>query len=1356
MTSYRLKVVQGRDLVNANKNAVAHPHYHVFVDSIHKFTVSGCLISSPARAPIWLDSQVDVTVGPQTVVRIECWDWRTFDRGDFIGEAYLPAKLFLDVTNDKLIEHSVPLQFTPVTYGASNGVQPASSVGSLNGSANGAVTTGSVRLVLAQSQFCEKLQLHQQLQESAVRIPPNPTEYVSKLYSDLASGANFHQKHNLLKELKIVSRDLNTRVVISQRRDLLDLLMHLLDRPTLHLAEETQRVIMTLVRRDDNSTDPTFDSALALLRRFVVEKGQRFFTQELGMAPIDTRYIRVVEIIRCCAQTESLREDLYSSRVVQLILEGLARCDAKLMNVLSNTIDLFCSTESIKGLIFRDLLIALKKWVRTVGIEVAEKELFIEEIDNPEEFFENLTETHSEAQEEPSEAPWMRDRKRMQSKIVLSKNSQRYTQMPVNVLESFANAANALSEDEKKRTREMEEDATRDDAMKNYIHRSTYNRPEDRTQGSQQGQQGQGLGQGFGDEMSPPKDSLPERRNFQISNQEGNRDSQSGALSPRTRMTGNPASPRTYLERQPKGFDRPPSIPNVSNPNPQPINAPNPVQNGGNGNSSPSLQQGGNGVNPNYPNFMSNNVNQNPNLNNGGGGQQPTGGDLKTMARVNPSALPPTAIRLPMGTQVNRNSSQNPNAIPQNAIRVHPQAVRTSFGQGPNGPNGPNQPGSNPGAVNTVHQRVQIQQARSNSNSGQPQRVPLSASGNNGVGGDGGANGANNAGSNPGITSNPAQVTRPLSQGGNSSSQIQKASSGHSLANSTGNLQHQIDLSGGALDRQDFTQSPPQQTSPVSMSNSPSSSNMSTLSGPERARMKSRDPHAMGGGQWRVDAQTSRESRDSGQGQVGQAAEEAEEVDAGLPDIKLSDDVRRAIRPITSEDVEAGFAIQHPYRIATLVSQMMENEQYRYMFDALFDNLLLFPTEAEAEREDPPPQRERPLVGDAVFLSVMESGFLAADLLAKLTSAQLYYYTYLLINYDGANKKDILSAFLRRITLDFECASNLYFLQTVTGCFPDAPLTCFRVTSKVSATAEWFDTNLQLGSGKSKLKEGKQWKNLDLVDPLGRTTDAITSIVLEKIYTSATKPMLLRVFFGKDSKQIMFKRGDDLRQDYAVQAMFFLFNNLWSQSMLVNCPFILLYKIVPMGSKFGVMEFVQNCVSSGKYEWKNLFEGEGSGTRRFICSMAGSYVACWVLGIRDRHQDNMMIKDDNTFFHIDFGFIFNDAPGFDAPIFSIPRGVKANLSPKDWNFFVALCGGAFAILHQNAGVIMNACLRFFADCPHISSAQIRKYLAASLMIGESVQRAVAKIHALVEEGSSSAQKEIKYFMHGWAQKMATK
>jgi hypothetical protein len=55
-----------------------------------------------------------------------------------------------------------------------------------------------------------------------------------------------------------------------------------------------------------------------------------------------------------------------------------------------------------------------------------------------------------------------------------------------------------------------------------------------------------------------------------------------------------------------------------------------------------------------------------------------------------------------------------------------------------------------------------------------------------------------------------------------------------------------------------------------------------------------------------------------------------------------SEDLRRVLRAITPDDLDGGFAIQHPHRIAGLVGQMLESEQYRYVFDALFDNLLLF------------------------------------------------------------------------------------------------------------------------------------------------------------------------------------------------------------------------------------------------------------------------------------------------------------------------------------------------------------------------------------------------------------------------------
>lgn len=54
-----------------------------------------------------------------------------------------------------------------------------------------------------------------------------------------------------------------------------------------------------------------------------------------------------------------------------------------------------------------------------------------------------------------------------------------------------------------------------------------------------------------------------------------------------------------------------------------------------------------------------------------------------------------------------------------------------------------------------------------------------------------------------------------------------------------------------------------------------------------------------------------------------------------------------------------------------------------------------------------------------------------------------------------------------------------------------------------------------------------------------------------------------------------------------------------------------------------------------------------------IYTQAASYVASFVLGIRDRHQDNMLVKDNVFFLHVDFGWMWNKGPPIDSNLMPI-------------------------------------------------------------------------------------------------------
>jgi phosphatidylinositol-4,5-bisphosphate 3-kinase len=124
---------------------------------------------------------------------------------------------------------------------------------------------------------------------------------------------------------------------------------------------------------------------------------------------------------------------------------------------------------------------------------------------------------------------------------------------------------------------------------------------------------------------------------------------------------------------------------------------------------------------------------------------------------------------------------------------------------------------------------------------------------------------------------------------------------------------------------------------------------------------------------------------------------------------------------------------------------------------------------------------------------------------------------------------------------------------------------------------------------------------------------------------------------------IIFKKGDDLRQDIITLQLFKCMHQLWQKSS-INSK-MSLYNVISTGYFCGLIEIVKNSETLAFIQkeyslvlggfsdkplklWmeKNVIVREVECLNNFLSSCASYCIATFVLGIGDRHNDNIMIK----------------------------------------------------------------------------------------------------------------------------------
>uniref|UniRef100_A0A1A8JI67 phosphatidylinositol-4,5-bisphosphate 3-kinase n=2 Tax=Nothobranchius kuhntae TaxID=321403 RepID=A0A1A8JI67_NOTKU len=291
----------------------------------------------------------------------------------------------------------------------------------------------------------------------------------------------------------------------------------------------------------------------------------------------------------------------------------------------------------------------------------------------------------------------------------------------------------------------------------------------------------------------------------------------------------------------------------------------------------------------------------------------------------------------------------------------------------------------------------------------------------------------------------------------------------------------------------------------------------------------------------------------------------------------------------------------------------------------------------------------------------------------------------------------------------------------------------------------------------------------DLTSPLNPSV-LLSDINVEKCryMDSKMKPLWI-VYNNKlmsgDALGIIFKNGDDLRQDMLTLQILRLMDLLWKESNLDLR--IVPYRCLATGDRAGLIEVVSSAdtianiqltssnvaaaAAFNKDALLNWLKERNSGDaldraiEEFTLSCAGYCVATYVLGIGDRHSDNIMVRSTGQLFHIDFGHIlgnFKSKFGIKRErvpfilthdfIHVIQEGKTGNT--EKFGSFRKYCEEAYLILRRNGNLFITLfALMLTAGLPELTSVKDIQYLKDSLALGKNDDEALKQFRQKFDE-----------------------
>lgn len=209
------------------------------------------------------------------------------------------------------------------------------------------------------------------------------------------------------------------------------------------------------------------------------------------------------------------------------------------------------------------------------------------------------------------------------------------------------------------------------------------------------------------------------------------------------------------------------------------------------------------------------------------------------------------------------------------------------------------------------------------------------------------------------------------------------------------------------------------------------------------------------------------------------------------------------------------------------------------------------------------------------------------------------------------------------------------------------------------------------------------------------------------LFKSALMPAKLtfRINDGKTFYTTLFKHGDDLRQDQLILQIITLMDRLLQKENLdlKLTP----YKVLATSAKHGFAQFIESKsvaqVLADESSIQNYFrklkpnESKPYGIEQdimenYVKSCAGYCVITYLLGVGDRHLDNLLLTRNGCLFHVDFGYILGRDPKPLPPPMKLSKEMvegMGGINSDYYHEFRIHCYTTFLHLRRHANLILN-------------------------------------------------------------------